>query len=54
MKDAISTEERKTIEDELLKQDPNIFEDFEEKCQLGENDSYISSLIRNDSIEDFI
>ena len=27
---------------------------FEEKCRKGENDSYICSLIRNDSVEEFI
>ena len=29
-------------------------ETFEKKCQIGENDSYICSLIRKDSIDEFI
>ena len=39
---------------ELLDYDRNIFLNFDEKCQLGENDSYICQLIQNDSVEEFI
>lgn len=34
--------------------DENILNDFEKKCQIGQNDSYISELIREDSIKEFI
>ena len=34
--------------------DPEQIENFEEKREIGENDSYICQLIRNDSIEDFV
>ena len=30
------------------------FDTFEKKCLEGENDSYICTLIRNDSVEEFI
>ena len=43
-----------SIENELLKIDPNIFDNFNEKCMVGENESFLCSLIRNDSVEDFI
>ena len=47
--------EKVTIFDEsLLEDDPNIFNNYQEKQKNGENDSYICSLIRNDAIEDFI
>ena len=42
------------IEQELLSIDENIFASFDMKCQSGENDSYISELIRNDSVEEFV
>ena len=42
------------IKNELLSIDPNIFDQFEEKQQQGQNDSYICSLIRQDSVDDFI
>ena len=44
----------KFIKGELLKDDSNIFTNYEEKREIGENDSYICSLIREDSINDFI
>ena len=47
-------EEMKSIKEELLAQNPTIFEKFETKRQKGQNDSYICSLNRNDSIEEFI
>lgn len=34
--------------------DPNIFDQFEEKRQNGQNDSYLCNLIRNDSIQEFV
>ena len=44
----------KHAKNELLKKDPSAFTNYEEKHQKGENDSYICSLIRQDSIEEFI
>ncbi|KAK8896811.1 hypothetical protein M9Y10_014732 [Tritrichomonas musculus] len=42
------------IENELLSKDPNFFDYFDEKRFLGENDSRICSIIRADSIDEFI
>ena len=42
------------IEKDLLSQDENIFNNFDQKRKIGENDSYICSLIRQDSIEEFV
>lgn len=39
---------------ELLQKNENIYENYENKRQDGENDLYISSLIHQDSIEWFI
>lgn len=47
-------EEIEEIEKELLSKDPNIFDHFDEKRHEGENDTYICTLIRQDSAEDFI
>ena len=47
-------EKMKFVKNELLKAEPTIFTNYEEKREEGENDSYICSLIRQDSIEDFI
>ena len=47
-------EEMKSIKEELLKQNPTAFNEFESKRQEGQNDSHICSLIRNDSVEEFI
>lgn len=44
----------KSIENDLLKIDSNIFVDFNKKRKTGENDSTICNLIRNDSVKDFI
>ena len=44
----------KNIKKELLEINENIFENYENKRQEGENDSYICSLIRQDSVEEFI
>lgn len=49
------TKERlKEIEKELLEINPDIFNNFNEKRQKGENDSPLCSLIRNDSIKEFV
>ena len=42
------------IEKELIEMDEKIFINFEEKRKIGENDSFICGLIRNDSVQDFI
>ena len=47
-------EKMEFVKNELLKEDPNIFTNYEMKREEGENDSYICSLIRQDSVEDFI
>ncbi|KAK8837252.1 hypothetical protein M9Y10_036682 [Tritrichomonas musculus] len=44
----------KDIERELISINPNIFDFFEEKRQEGENDSFLCSLIREDSISEFV
>ena len=42
------------IKNELLEKDSNVFDRFDEKRHEGENDTYICSLIRQDSIEEFV
>ena len=42
------------IEQKLKSFDSDIFNDFDEKRKIGENDSYICQLIREDSIDEFI
>ncbi|KAK8886423.1 hypothetical protein M9Y10_041886 [Tritrichomonas musculus] len=42
------------FERELRIIDKNIFDDFEGKRLKGENEAYICSLIRNDSVEEFV
>lgn len=54
IKSKLDEEERKAIEKELLEKDENIFDNFDKKCMIGENHSYISELIRKDSIEEFV
>ena len=49
IKSLIGEEKVKQIESEISNTD-----NFEEKRQIGENDSVICSLIRNDSLDDFI
>ena len=44
----------KIIENQLCEDDSEIFTNFDEKRQIGENDSYICDLIRKDSIEEFV
>ena len=54
IKSKLQDEERSKIEKELLDMNENIFEGFEKKCQIGENDSYICKLIQHDLIDEFI
>ncbi|KAK8842396.1 hypothetical protein M9Y10_025979 [Tritrichomonas musculus] len=42
------------IEKKFSQIDENIFVNFDKKRQIGENDSYICELIRNDSVKEFI
>lgn len=50
----LNAEKRTEIEKELLEIDEHIFDDFDQKCQIGENDHYICELIRMDSIVEFV
>ena len=50
----INEDKRTEINCELTKIDSQIFDNFDEKRKIGENDSYICSLIRSDSVEEFI
>ena len=54
IKSLIDIKAREKIEKELLEQNSNIFNNFNENRKIGENDSYICSLIREDSVEEFI
>ena len=54
IKEFIGEEKIKELEAELLSQDDQIFDNFNEKRHKGENNSYICTLIRQDSIKDFI
>ena len=42
------------IKKDILLINPNIFDHFEENREKGENDSYICSLFREDSVQEFI
>ena len=53
IKKLIDENKSQKIKDELLS-DENIFSNFNEKRQIGENDSYICQLIREDSVKEFI
>ena len=54
MKEYINEEVQKEIEEEIEEIFSVDFITFKEKCQKGENDSYVCSLIREDLVEDFI
>ena len=54
IKNELKDEQRSEIGNELFEKNENIFENFERKCRIGENDSYISQLIREDLIEEFV
>ena len=47
-------EKMEDVKKELLTKYPNIFDDYDNNRNEGENDSFICSLIRQDSIEQFI
>ena len=54
MKQYISEETQQQIEDEIKHNFQEDISSFSEKCHIGENDSYVCSLIRSDSVEDFV
>ena len=54
MKNYLDENLQKQIEEEIFKNYSEKISTFEEKCQIGENDSYVCSLIRSDSVEEFI
>ena len=54
LKDIITKEEQERIEFQISKLGPDIMDHFDEFRQTGENHSHISSIIRQDPIEDFI
>lgn len=50
----IENKKKEIIESKLAKFEPGILNKYEEKRRVGENDSYICFLIRNDLIDEFI
>ncbi|KAK8889155.1 hypothetical protein M9Y10_033900 [Tritrichomonas musculus] len=54
IKKFLNEEKIKEIETSLLSKDEDIFKFFNENRHKGENDSYICTLIRQDSVEEFI
>ena len=54
LKTFIDENQTKMIESEIKQRYKEEIANFEEKCEIGENDSYICSLIRKDSVEEFI
>lgn len=54
IKPFIDDEKRSMIEKELVQFDPDNLTNFEEKRQYGENHTLLCSLIRNDSLKEFI
>ena len=51
MREFLEEKVEKQVEEEILQKYSETISKFEEKCQKGENDSYICSLIRSDSVE---
>ena len=54
MKEFYEEEKQKQIEKDIFDHYGDELPTFEEKCRIGENDSYLCSLIRSDSIEEFV
>ena len=50
----INKEDKEKLKNDLQLQNDDAISSFEIKRQIGENDSYICQLIRNDSIEEFV
>ena len=54
IKKYLTKEQYENIETKIVAKYEINVDEFEQKCEIGENDSYICSLIRKDSIEEFI
>lgn len=54
IKQYIDERDKKELERQMLYRDPNVFDNFDEKRRIGENESYICELIRSDSIVEFV
>ena len=54
MKEFLEEKQQKQIEEEITQKYKEEISIFEKKCQLGENDLCICSLIRSDSVEEFV
>lgn len=54
IKDKIDSSLMKKVEKEISNYNSDDFERYKEKCYEGENDSHICSLIRKDSLDEFI
>lgn len=54
MKEFLEEEMQKQIENKILEHFGEELSTFEKKFQIGENDSYICSLIRSDLVEEFV
>ena len=54
LKEFAGDEKTKNIKESLLAYNSTIFDQFDEKRHQGVDDAYISSLIRSDSVEQFI
>lgn len=54
IKSSIPENLKTMIENELQEINPTILDNFEENRQIGENDSYICQLIRQDDVQEFI
>ncbi|KAK8854373.1 hypothetical protein M9Y10_016935 [Tritrichomonas musculus] len=50
----LGEEKMKYVKNELLNKSENIFDNYDLKRQEGENDSHICSMIRNDSVKEFV
>lgn len=48
------TKKSEMLKKELIQLVPNIFTDYDKNRRKGENESYICSLIRSDSVEEFV
>lgn len=54
IKDHVDKKTKEIIKQKMTNYDYDVFDSFDEKCRKGENDTYVCSLIRNDSVEDFV
>ena len=54
LKNSMDKESGRLIDEEMKKQGEHFYNHFEENRQIGQNESYLCKLIREDSVEDFI